>query len=81
MTEIDKSKFNAGPEFERAIDRLREFQRDSSAEINCPRCDAPGVEIIDQSARPYAEWYAFKCPACGLEDAIQIPMSAHRPHH
>lgn len=40
----------------------------------CPLCRAPGLSIIDQSARPYAEWYALSCKSCGLEQTINIPL-------
>lgn len=62
-----------------AMLRLRAWQRDRKAVLTCPNCNASGLTIIDRSARPHAEWYVFKCESCGLDDVIQIPMSAHRP--
>ena len=49
------------------------------APVGCPRCGREGLAIIDRSARPYAEWYALSCTACGLEATIQIPMSTPPP--
>ena len=40
---------------------------------------APGLAIIDQSARPYAEWYALTCAACGLNATINIPLGPPVP--
>lgn len=62
-----------------AMDRLRTWQADTSADQTCPNCGAPGLKIKDRSARPHAEWYAMKCAVCGLDDAIQIPSVSHRP--
>jgi hypothetical protein len=42
--------------------------------VACPACQAPGLSIIDRSARPYAEWYALSCPACGLDETLNIPL-------
>jgi hypothetical protein len=28
----------------------------------CPACGKEGLEIVDRSARPCAEWYALTCP-------------------
>lgn len=63
-----------------AMARLRIWQADRKAELTCPNCGAPKLKIKDRSARPHAEWYAFKCTECGLDDALQIPMASHRPH-
>ncbi len=62
-----------------AMERLRAWQMDQEGDFTCPNCDAPGLKIRDRSARPHAEWYVMKCAACGLDDAIQIPMVSHRP--
>lgn len=40
----------------------------------CPVCSTPGLRIVDQSARPHAEWYALTCASCGLADTIHIPL-------
>ena len=39
--------------------RLARWRRTQPAA--CPACGAPGLVIIDRSARPYAEWYALPC--------------------
>ena len=41
----------------------------------CPMCGASVMKITDQSARPYAEWYALSCDACGLDATINVPMA------
>ena len=41
----------------------------------CPVCSAAGLNIIDRSARPYAEWYALICRACDLDHTIHIPLA------
>ncbi|MGB4866645.1 MAG: hypothetical protein WBP38_12205 [Hyphomicrobium sp.] len=43
--------------------------------VACPLCDAYGLKIVDQSVRPYSEWYALSCPACGLEHTLHIPLA------
>jgi hypothetical protein len=42
----------------------------------CPACGKEGLEIVDRSARPCAEWYALTCPACGLAETLHIPLGA-----
>jgi predicted RNA-binding Zn-ribbon protein involved in translation (DUF1610 family) len=41
----------------------------------CPVCGAAGLTIADRSARPYAEWYELRCPACGLDHMLHIPLA------
>jgi hypothetical protein len=55
------------------------WRADPDAPCNCPVCAAVGLEIIDQSARPYSEWYVLKCAACGLDATLQIPMRGPQP--
>jgi hypothetical protein len=43
--------------------------------IACPMCRVSGVKITDHSARPYAEWYALKCEACGLDATVNVPLA------
>lgn len=74
-----KIKITTQSLMQNAMDRLRAWQADPSADQTCPYCDAPGLKIKDRSARPHAEWYAMKCAVCGLDDAIQIPSVSHRP--
>ncbi|MGZ5823328.1 MAG: hypothetical protein ACXWJ2_05235, partial [Hyphomicrobium sp.] len=46
--------------------------------VACPVCEA-GLAILDQSARPYAEWYALSCAACGLKATINVPLGPPVP--
>jgi hypothetical protein len=50
------------------------WRTDPDAVRACPVCAAPGLQITDCSARPYAEWYVLSCPACGLKAKLQIPL-------
>lgn len=66
-----------------SVDQMREAYRrinawriEPAASVACPGCEAPGLIIIDRSARPYAEWYALSCAGCGLSETLNIPMSA-----
>jgi hypothetical protein len=45
-----------------AVDR---WLRDRAQPVDCYACGAPGLVIVDQSARPYREWYAVSCARCG----------------
>ena len=47
--------------------------------VACPVCGKPGLAIIDRSARPYAEWYALACAACGLDETLHIPLGPPVP--
>ena len=58
--------------------RVRIWESDKSKPANCPLCDAPGMGIVDQSSRPYSEWYHVTCPRCGLDDKIHIPSAARQ---
>ncbi len=62
-----------------ALECIAQWRSDPEARAACPRCGAEGLEIIDRSARPYAEWYALACGACGLEASLHIPMSPPSP--
>ncbi|RUO99501.1 MAG: hypothetical protein EKK30_06300 [Hyphomicrobium sp.] len=64
----------AGEHLSDALDRIAAWRTDAGVRQTCPACHAPGLEIIDRSARPYSEWYALNCKACGLDAAIQIPL-------
>lgn len=61
-------------EIREALAQVQIWRRDNSQEVFCPICDAPGLEIADRSARPHTEWYTVKCEACGLDDAIAVPL-------
>ena len=58
-----------------ALERIGLWRAGGGTPVPCPRCNREGVSITDRSARPYAEWYAFSCAACGLEATLHIPMS------
>jgi hypothetical protein len=62
-----------------ALERITAWHADPVAAVACPVCEATGLQILDQSARPHAEWYALSCPACGLTATINVPMSPHIP--
>ena len=47
--------------------------------VPCPSCGQPGLQIADRSARPHAEWYALRCPACGLNETLHIALGAPVP--
>lgn len=55
-----------------AMRRIRMWESDKSKAVACPLCEAPGISIVDQSARPYSEWYYVTCTHCGLDDTIHI---------
>lgn len=61
---------------QKAYRRINAWRAAPADPVACPVCDAPGLAIVDRSARPYAEWYALSCPACGLAETLNIPMSA-----
>ncbi len=79
ITKKKKLKLSTPELMGEAMGRLRTWQADGKAALSCPTCGAPGLKIKDRSARPHSEWYEFKCAACGLDDAIHIPMASHRP--
>ena len=58
-----------------ALGRIAAWRASPAETVACPVCEARGLRILDQSARPYAEWYALSCAACGLEATINLPMA------
>jgi hypothetical protein len=58
-----------------ALESITAWRLDHDAPVKCPACAALGLKIIDQSSRPYAEWYALSCSACGLDATVQIPLA------
>jgi hypothetical protein len=62
-----------------ALAAISGWRLDPDAPVNCPVCGAEGLAIIDQSARPYAEWYALSCTACGLNHSLHIPLAPPTP--
>jgi hypothetical protein len=62
-----------------ALQRIAAWRAAPAEPVACPACEAAGLTIIDQSARPYAEWYALTCAACGLDAILQLPMAPPFP--
>jgi hypothetical protein len=58
-----------------ALARIAAWRQRPDDPISCPACEASGLVILDQSARPHAEWYALQCAACGLDATIHLPMA------
>lgn len=58
-----------------ALAAITAWRLDPETAVVCPLCSEQGLTIIDQSARPYAEWYSLSCLACGLEQTIHIPLA------
>jgi hypothetical protein len=50
------------------------WRANPGAPVPCPSCAAASLQIIDRSARPYAEWYALACSSCGLDQTLHIPL-------
>lgn len=59
-----------------AYQRINAWRVAPVSPVACPACEAPGLAIIDRSARPYAEWYALSCAGCGLSETLNVPLSA-----
>lgn len=53
---------------------IARWRDDADAQLDCPRCGAAGLALVDRSARPYAEWYNLSCAGCGLAETIHIPL-------
>jgi predicted RNA-binding Zn-ribbon protein involved in translation (DUF1610 family) len=58
---------------------FKTWRRDPAALLPCPTCSQP-LKVTDKSARPYAEWYAFQCSACGFDQSIHIPLAGPSSH-
>jgi len=54
---------------------IAQWKNDQTANHPCPRCDAPGIALADQSVRPYAEWYALSCAHCKLDVTMHLPLA------
>jgi len=44
--------------------------------VTCPSCKTGSLTILDQSSRPYREWYATSCPACGFKKTVAISLGS-----
>jgi hypothetical protein len=62
-----------------AVARIAAWRADPQRRVACPACGAEGLEIVDRSARPHAEWYALSCTACGLGETLHIALGATPP--
>lgn len=62
-----------------AAQRIAAWRSDPQRTVACPACGKAGLEIIDRSARPHAEWYALACDACGLNETLHIALGAMVP--
>ena len=62
-----------------ALQRIASWRANPAVPAACPLCEAEGLTILDQSARPYAEWYALTCAACGLNATINVPLGPQIP--
>ncbi len=62
-------------QWQRAVKLLRTQRLEPDITSNCPVCGGGGLRIADRSARPHAEWYQLDCDACGLSEAIHIPLA------
>lgn len=58
---------------------VRAWRADETKRVGCPCCATGALDIADRSARPYREWYALSCKACGFERTISIPLAAPIP--
>jgi len=57
-----------------ALASIAAWRASPEAVVACPICAAPGLQVIDRSARPFAEWYAVQCGACGLDASVHVPL-------
>jgi len=62
-----------------AARRIAGWRADPEKPVACPACGKFGLEIIDRSARPYAEWYVLTCSSCGLSETLNIPLGPAVP--
>lgn len=62
-------------EWSKAHKLVSVWRNDPGPQYSCPRCDAPGISVVDNSNRPYAEWYELTCPSCKLEVTMHLPLA------
>lgn len=58
-----------------AISAISTWRQAPFDPVPCPACGQSGLQIIDRSARPYAEWYVLLCDGCGLDHTLHLPMA------
>lgn len=61
------------------MQRINAWRAAPDRPVACPVCEAPGLTVLDRSARPHAEWYVLSCKACGLQHTMHIPMAPLMP--
>jgi hypothetical protein len=57
-----------------ALQHITGWRSNPKHPVVCPACSREGLMIIDRSARPYAEWYALSCAACGLDETLHVAL-------
>jgi hypothetical protein len=57
----------------------RAWRAEPTRPVACPACATVGLAIVDRSARPYREWYALSCTACGLARTVTVSLAAPIP--
>ncbi len=60
-----------------ALARIAQWRGHPSRTLECPLCGAPGLVVVDRSARPHAELYHLSCARCGLDDNVNVPLAGH----
>ena len=63
-----------GSQQKEVLIRIAAWRQAPASDVACPVCSTTGLSIIDQSARPFVEWYALSCKACGLSEMLQLVM-------
>ena len=61
------------------IPLIRAWRLDEATPVACPACKTGHLDIADRSARPYREWYAVSCQACGFEKTASVSLAAPIP--
>ena len=59
----------------KALAAIALWRTNGDQAVLCPMCGVSGLKITDHSARPYAEWYALLCGACGLDATVHVPLA------
>ena len=76
MTEREAGSIPAA----RLMEVVRAWRADEGKPVACPACGGEGtLEITDRSARPYREWYALSCGACGFVQTVSVALGAPVP--
>jgi hypothetical protein len=62
-----------------ALQRIAVWRSNPKQPVACPACERAGLIVVDRSARPYAEWYALACAACGLDETLHVALGPSVP--